>query len=116
MSFNTVDLNAINKAVNATDVPVEKTGFGLESRYPMMVYPNGMFDVSKMRGMYVTTAWVDNKRDMYSVYIVFEDGSDWRISDMYPTADMAKAELARYIKELWDIAEDFEKQITNFLR
>lgn len=113
MSFNTIDLNTIEKEHCKVDPNATAP---VKSRYPLMIYPNGMFDLSRMRGMYIGAAWLGETKDKYAVYVVFDDGTDFRISNTYDTKAEAKEELENYIRELWSIADDFEKNIPNFLK
>ena len=125
MSFNTIDLNTIKTetALGKENYKVdERVSAPVKSRYPLMIYPNGMFDVSKMKGMHVSRVWEtgdpDHKKDYYTyaVFIVLDDGLDYRISKKYLVEDAAREELDNYIRELWSIADDFEKHIPSFLK
>lgn len=118
MSFNTIDLNTIKKENCKVD---ERVSAPVQSRYPLMIYPNGMFDVSKMKGMNVSRFWEPGMADSeesyyYGVFIVMDDGMDYRISKKYLVEEEAREELDNYIRELWSIADDFEKHIPNFLK
>lgn len=115
MSFNTIDLNAIHNAVNNPD----GTEQPLKSRYPLMVYPNAVVDVSMMRGMYVcidTFYPSENKPSNFAIYVQFNDGSDIRISPWFDSESDAKQELDKYTCELWAIMDDLETKIPSFLK
>ena len=118
MSFNTIDLNTIKTetALGKENYKVDANAIApVKSRYPLMVYPNGMFDVSKMKGMHVSRVWEtgdpDHKKDYYAyaVFIILDDGMDHRISERYDNEAAARAELENYIRELWSIADEFGK-------
>ena len=118
MSFNTIDLNTIKNENCKVDTNAIAP---VKSRYPLMVYPNGMFDVSKMKGMHVSRLWEPSIAEgkeayYYGVFLVLDDGTDYRISKKYLVEEEAREELDNYIRELWSIADDFEKHIPSFLK